>query len=134
MKLSKEEFAEKFISLFPEKKDSLDEHYADFNELLGHIYYADALNEPLIEMLSTNSDNVLISKYCSFIEDMWLNGDDDVVNIVEVTILERLSDDVNVWNRFGKYISNDFIRFINNEVLTENAMMMQVSRLEYNKS
>ena len=85
-------------------------------------------------MLSTNSDNVLISKYCSFIEDMWLNGDDDVVNIVEVTILERLSDDVNVWNRFGKYISNDFIRFINNEVLTENAMIMQVSRLEYNKS
>ena len=134
MKLSKEEFAEKFVSLFPEKKDSPDEHYADFNELLGHIYYADALNEPLIEMLYTNSDNVLISKYCSFIEDMWLNGDDDVVNIVEVTILERLSDDVNVWNRFGKYISNDFIRFINNEVLTENAMMMQVSRLEYNKS
>ena len=57
--------------------------------------------------------------YCSFIEDMWLNGDENVVNIVEVTILERLSDDKSVWNKFGKHISNDFIRFINNVVLAE---------------
>lgn len=133
MKLSKEEFAEKFISLFPEKKQPLDEHYSDYNELLGHIYFAEALNEPLIEMLSSQSDETRISKYCSFIEDMWLNGDEDVVNIVEVTILERLSDDKSVWDCFGKHISNDFIRFINTEVLSENAMMWQVPRLEYNK-
>ena len=133
MKLSKEEFAEKFVALFPDKKQALDEHYADFNELLGHIYFADALNEPLIEMLSSKSDEARISKYCSFIEDMWCNGDEDVVNIVEVTILERLSDNQSVWNRFGKHISNDFIRFINNVVLDENAMMWQVPRLEYNK-
>ena len=92
MKLSKEEFAEKFVSLFPDKRQSLDEHYADYHELLGHIYFADVLNEPLIRMISQNSDKNMISKYCAFIEDMWLNGDEDVVNIVEVTILERLSD------------------------------------------
>ena len=133
MKLSKEEFAEKFVSLFPDKKPILDEHYADFNELLGHIYFADALNEPLIEMLASKTEKTRISEYCTFIEDMWRNGDEDVVNIVEVTILERLSDDKNVWDSFGKHISNDFIRFINTEVLTGNAMMWQVPRLEYNK-
>ena len=133
MKLSKEEFAEKFVSLFPDKKSTLDEHYADFNELLGHIYFADALNEPLIKMLASKTENNHISEYCTFIEDMWLNGDEDVVNIVEVTILERLSDDKTVWDNFGKHISNDFIRFINTEVLTDNAMMWQVPRLEYNK-
>ena len=133
MKLSKEEFAERLVYLFPDKKQALDEHYADFNELFGHIYFAEALNEPLIEMLSSQSDENLISKYCSFVEDMWLNGDEDVVNIVEVTILERLSDDKSVWDCFGKHISNDFIRFINTEVLIENAMMWQVPRLEYNK-
>ena len=133
MKLSKEEFAEKFVSLFPDKKPILDEYYADFNELLGHIYFADALNEPLIEMLASKTEKTRISEYCTFIEDMWRNGDEDVVNIVEVTILERLSDDKNVWESFGKHISNDFIRFINTEVLTGNAMMWQVPRLEYNK-
>ena len=133
MKLSKEEFAEKFVLLFPDTQHLLDEHYSDYNELLGHIFFADVLNEPLIRMISEQSNESIISKYCSFIEDMWLNGDDDVVNIVEVTILERLSDDKRVWNRFGKHISNDFIRFINTEVLTENAMMWQVTRLEYNK-
>ena len=133
MKLSKEEFAEKFVALFPDKRQALDEHYADFNELLGHIFFADALNEPLIELLASNTDDARIPKYCSFIEDMWHNGNEDVVNIVEVTILERLSDDKSVWNKFGKHISNDFIRFINNVVLAENAMMWQVPRLEYNK-
>ena len=133
MKLSKEIFADKFVSLFPYKKQILDKHYSDFNELLGHVYFADALNEPLIKMLSQQDDESRILECCSFIEDMWLNGDEDVVNIVEVTILERLSDDKSVWDKFGKYISNDFIRFINDVVLTENAMMWQVPHLKYNK-
>ena len=133
MKISKEKFAEKFVSLFPDKKQTLDEHYDDYHELLGHIYFSEVLNEPLIEMISHDGDKNMISKYCSFIEDMWLNGDDDVVNIVDVTILERLSDDENVWNIFGKYISNDFIRYINTEAIPENAMMWQVSLLNYNK-
>jgi hypothetical protein len=133
MKLSKEEFAEKFVFLFPEMKQSLDEHYSDYNELLGHIYFAEVLNVPLIKMITEKFDDSVISKYCAFIEDMWQNGDDDVVNIVDVTILERLSDDTAVWKSFGKHISNDFIRYINTEVLVENAMMWQVSRLEYNK-
>ena len=133
MKLSKEEFAEKFVSLFPDKRQSLDEHYADYDELLGHIYFSEVLNEPLIEMISKNGDKNMIQKYCTFIEDMWLNGDDDVVNIVEVTILERLSDDENIWETFGKYISNDFIRYINTEAIPQNAMMWQVSPLNYNR-
>ena len=133
MKLSKEEFAEKFVSLFPDKRQSLDEHYADYDELLGHIYFSEVLNEPLIEMISKNGDKNMIQKYCAFIEDMWLNGDDDVVNIVEVTILERLSDDENIWETFGKYISNDFIRYINTEAIPQNAMMWQVSPLNYNR-
>lgn len=133
MKMTKEEFAEKLVSLFPEKKEALAEHYNDYNDLLGHVFFADELNEPLILMLSQQGDEAMISKLCSFIEDMWRNGDDDVVNIVDVTILERLSDAECVWRSFGKHISNDFIRYINTEVLVGNAMMWQVSRLEYNK-
>lgn len=55
------------------------------------ISFFDVLNEPLIKMLSSQSNEIRISNYCSFIENMWLNGDEDVVNIVEVTILEYLS-------------------------------------------
>lgn len=133
MKLSKEEMAQKLVNLFPEKEQSLKEHYQDYGELLGHIFFADEICCPLFEMLKTNCTNDEIKKYCRFIEDMWLNGNDDVVNVVEVTILERLSDDKNVWLNFGCNLSNDFIRYINTEVLLENAMMWQVDRLEYNK-
>ncbi len=62
MKLSKEEIAEKYVTLFPDKKQALDEHYADFNELLGHIFFADALNEPLIELIVSNTDDARIPK------------------------------------------------------------------------
>ncbi len=133
MKLSVEEFAEKLVMLFPEKKQALDRHYADHNELLGHIFFAAEISEPLISLLSTKGDRALISRYCSFIADMQLNGDEAVVNILEATILERLSDDKNVWDSFGKFIPNDLIRYINTVVIAENAAMQQVSKLKYHK-
>jgi hypothetical protein len=52
------------------------------------------------------------------IELMWAHGDDSVVNVVDVTILERLSDEQERWKRFGTYLTNDFKQYINNDVLT----------------
>lgn len=133
MKISKDEMAQKLVELFPEKEQSLKEHYKDYNELHGHIFFVDEINVPLFKMLQENKTNEIIKKYCSFVEYMWLNGDDYVVNVVEVTILERLSDDKNVWNNFACNISNDFIRYINTGVLVGNTMMWQVNKLEYHK-
>ena len=39
---------------------------------------------------------------------MWIHGDEAVVNVVDVTILERLSDDKETWEKFGTYVTNDF--------------------------
>ncbi|MDE7097879.1 MAG: hypothetical protein K2O60_01860, partial [Ruminococcus sp.] len=108
-------------------------HYEDYNELTAHIFFADEINVPLFELLKQNTDIAEIKKYCSFIEDMWLNGTDDVVNVVDVTILERLSDDATVWKNFGKYISNEFIRYINTDLLLNNSMMYRADKLDYNK-
>lgn len=133
MKLSKEELAERLVTMFPEKKQLLDEHCSYYNGLLGHVFFAEALSEPLIELILRRHDDPHITQYCSFIEDMWRSGDEEAVNIAEVTILERLSDDRDVWNTFGKHISNDLIRYINTEALAGNAMMENVPRLEYHK-
>ena len=38
-----------------------------------------------------------IEMYCKAIEVMWKNGDDEEVNVVDVTILERLSDEECIW-------------------------------------
>lgn len=118
---------------FPEKSGNLLKHYEYYGGLLAHIFFADEISVPLFELLKQNTDITEIKKYCSFIEDMWLNETDDIVNVVDVTILERLSDDSIVWKNFGRYISNDFIRYINTNLLLHNSMMQEVVRLDYNR-
>ena len=121
--MEKTEFADKLIDIFPDKTDSLSNHYEYYGEMLGHIFFAEEINEPLVELLYKDTNTELIKKYCKFIQDMWEFGTEEVVNIVDVTILERLSDDKRVWHNFGKYISPDFKRYINEVSIPNNSMM-----------
>ncbi|MBR1530221.1 MAG: hypothetical protein IJ642_13120 [Oscillospiraceae bacterium] len=133
MKLNKDQFAELFMQEFPDQKDKALEDIEFFGEVLGHVFYTNMLfHEPdLRKMLLTEENPVLIRKYCQFIERMWLDGDDAVINIVAVSLLEDLSDDELCWFHFGKYISEDFKRYINTEVIPNNILMTQVSPLPY---
>lgn len=129
MKAAKEQFANKLVELFPEKKQALIQHYEDFGELRGHIFFGDEINVPLVDLLQKNEAGNKVSSYCRFIEEMWKNGTDDVVNIVNVTIVERLSDDETVWIRFGKNISNGFKLYINDNLIKSNIAMCGVKKL-----
>ena len=70
-----------------------------------------------------------IKKYCDFVEFMWKSGDKEVANIVDVTILEGLSDDKDIWNKFGENISKEFKEYINDDLIPNNVMMKHVSKL-----
>lgn len=109
----------------------LAQHQKDYNEILLHILASELVSEPLIELATVSVDKNAekINKYCRFIEEMWKTGDEDVVNVVEVTILEHLSDDEFVWHLFGSCISEEFREYINTEVLTSNTMMAGVKLL-----
>ncbi|MBR1555353.1 MAG: hypothetical protein IJ644_08185 [Oscillospiraceae bacterium] len=133
MKLDKDQFAELFMQEFPEQKEKALEDIEFFGEVLGHVFYTNMLfHEPdLRELLKENQNPELIRKYCRFIERLWLDGDDAVINIVCVSILEMLFDDEKIWFTFGKYISNDFIRFINTDAIPNNILMTQVPHLPY---
>lgn len=91
----------------------------DFGEVLLHIYASDEVGNQLFDLLQKNEDVLLIEIYCKVIELMWKYGTDEVVNVVDVTLLERLSDDIIVWNRLGEYISVEFKEYINNDSLKE---------------
>ena len=122
--MTKEETAEKLAELFPEKAPALAQHYADYDhQLLAHLFFADEINTPLSSMLRTGSGGKTIQQYCSFVETMYYDGDEDVKNVVEVTILEQLSDEEEVWLRFGTYLSNEFIREINTVLIPRNTML-----------
>lgn len=108
----------------------LKEHIEDFHEILLHVLAGDLVTEPLIDLLKFHPDReATIQKYCDAIEAMWKNGDDAVVNVVDVTILERLSDEEQVWQKFGAFLSDEFRRYINEEALPLNTMMAGVKPL-----
>lgn len=122
--MNKVECAEMLSTFVPDGSRLLTQHLQDYHEILLHIFASEALTNLLYEQLSSIlKSQVIIEKYCGFIEYMWKNGDDEVRNVVDVTILERLSDDSIVWQRFATYISDAFKRYINEEVLHQNLMM-----------
>jgi len=121
--MNKEQCAEIIARLSPDGKQMLENHIATYGEILLHILAGELITEPLIKLLRWNKQVELIPEYCSLIELMWRDGDDDVINVVDVTILECLSDDDKIWYTFGSYISDEFKRYINDEQIPNNLMM-----------
>lgn len=116
--------------LTAEGSQILEEHEKDFNEILLHVLSGDLITSPLMNLLQHHTDRKgTIQLYCKAIEVMWKYGDDTVKNVVDVTILERLSDEEIIWERFGLFISKEFKNYINEEVLKFNLMMGGVKPL-----
>lgn len=118
------------VRLFPEKAGALEEHLRDYGELLGHLFFSEEIVLPLEKLLKEGGEAGEIGKYCDFIEKMWREGTPEVLNVVDVTILEELSDDSLVWTRLGKYLGDDLKTYINHELLKHNIMMSAVPPLE----
>ena len=126
-----DEFCEILIELFPEKKDNLIQHKNDYGKILGHVFLGDEISEILFDLLSNrNGNEELIKKYINCLEMIYKKGNADLLNVLDVTILERLSDDSNVWTNLSNYISNELKDYINNELLNENILMKHVKRMD----
>ena len=87
------------------------------------------LNRYFIKIIYTHKKKWGIQKYISFVERMWSQGDETVQNVVDVTILEYLSDDEEVWIHFGTYISDNFRNYINRELIKQNCAMWHVKQV-----
>ena len=91
-----------------------------FQQILLHTLAGELVNVPLTALLRKNTQPDSIRQYCDVIETMWKQGNDAVANVVEVTILEYLTDDPILWHRFGEYISEEFKKYINAVCIPEN--------------
>ena len=107
---SKEFFAQKLDEL-PAFEGAYQEHLTYYEELLGHVFFGEeTLLGALERLLPANEDRARIRQYIDFVEDMYANGDDDVQNIVGVTILECLGDDETVLRNAFSYFSEELMR------------------------
>lgn len=110
------------IERFPEQRDKIEESMDIDNKLLGHVFAAYAISQPMEKLFYNDKEK--FGKYCELIEELWHYGDDDVQNIIDVTILEDLNTgEVNVWKGLGDFLSEDFKRFINDDLIHSNIVM-----------
>jgi hypothetical protein len=100
-------YAKKYVEIFPEYTQELENHLISYGELLGHVFFGDLINPHLVELLRREVDTDRIEKIFSFINDMYLNGEDDMKNIVVVTILEYLGDDPLILKKAFQFLSEE---------------------------
>jgi hypothetical protein len=124
--MNKDDCVKRIIETFLEHYQLYLQHIRDYGEILLHLFVSEAINEPLCLLLKNRLD---AKAYCEIVEAMWKSGDDEVQNVVDVTVLERLSDDDAVWQQFGKSISSEFRDYINHEVLAQNVLMAAVKKI-----
>lgn len=122
------ECLDRLVEQFPKAEQLYYKHMEQNGVLLSHIFFEDALILPLIMAFEKGKD-AEFARYVGFIEEMWRKGDRDLRNVVDVSLLERISDDTELWQGFGKQISEDFKDYINTDLLLSNVMMQGINRL-----
>lgn len=105
------------LDQFPEQAAVLEEATDLQGNVLGHTFASLAISQPM-EACFFN-DQKKFEKYCYMIEQLWRNGDDDVLNIVNVTILEDLNsfEDPAIWKGAGEFFGDSFKKYINGDMI-----------------
>lgn len=98
------------LSQFPEQARDIDLAYGTDGNILGHVFAYHAISQPMMSLCHT--DQAQFELYCDLLERLWMDGDESILDILNVTILEDLSEDSVVWKRFKEYIGDAFKRYI----------------------
>ena len=109
-KMDMGDFAREFIKIFPENEIEYHSHLMSYGEILGHVFFSNLINQPLSQLLLANENKTEIQKYIDFIEIMYSSGNNDVQNVVVVTILAYLGDEDLVLRNAFTYFSGDIIQ------------------------
>lgn len=121
-KLDEEAIEQIALKWFPEKTEEINRSI-DGVHGFAYGYLEGAFAETLIALLKENSNKAMIRKYCDFMELIWREGDDRVINAMGVTVTESLvSESEDVWIRFGHYLSGPFRDYINKKSVPGNVM------------
>jgi len=88
-----DEIVNEFLDEFPEYIPMYMEHIEFNGEVLPHVFFGETLSEDLLKLIEENKDKVKIDAIFTFLERMAMDGDQEVKNLLMVTILERLGDE-----------------------------------------
>lgn len=91
---------------FPEYKDKILQLDSDVGNDLPHVLYGNFFN-PLIKSVlknHTKSNIIMANRIFDFYEELAISNDDEVRNLLQVTLLENLWDDYDIYIAASKYM------------------------------
>ncbi|KIL74843.1 hypothetical protein [Bacillus badius] len=110
--LNSNNIIEVFLEAVPEIKDIYkDEMEFWEGEFPGlHNIFGDVLNPFLLEQLKTEENSVLLQRIFDFLEKMATSIDSDIDNVLVVTILARIGDDIGWLKKAVKYMGSNTLK------------------------
>lgn len=104
--MSKEskEFFSKMLELLPSTYHSYEESVNRFGEVLETVIIEDILMPEIMKLLRGNENIKLIKEIFEYFEEISNCGDDHLINIFSITVLEILGDDRDILDIAEKYI------------------------------
>lgn len=97
------DLAKYFTESFTEYKPLLQQHIDYNGEVLNHVFFGEC-NEYFIDLISKEKDINKIKSLFKFFERMATRGDDEVKELLSVTILARLGDSKSLLQIAYKYM------------------------------
>lgn len=97
------ELAKLFTENFKEYKPLLQEHIEFNGEILNHVFFGE-FNDDFIELIEKEKEVTKIKQLFNFLEQMATRGDEDVKDLLRVTILAGLGDSRELLQSAYKYM------------------------------
>jgi hypothetical protein len=101
-RITSENLSGKLVAAVPEFAPVLEEHQKDYGEVLNHVLFGDLVR--FVEKAEGRGDWELIDRSLAFLEEALASGDEQVVNVIEVSFVENLepwtSEHEAVFSRF----------------------------------
>jgi hypothetical protein len=92
--------------------EEIKKHKLTYHEILPDILIGQLVLEPLIYYMRNTGDKDNIALYCAFIDLLYEKGNERMKNIVDVTILETIIDDTEIYGIFKKSIGTKLLSHI----------------------
>jgi hypothetical protein len=83
---------ERLRAVLPEFGDTIDEHIVDYDDVLAHVLFGDLTR--FVLDARQRGDDELVARCLAFLDQAMRDGDDQVVNLVQVSFVENIGP----WN------------------------------------
>lgn len=104
MSKKSEEFIENMLSFLPSARDEYFKSVERYGEVLESIIIEDIFMPKVIELLYANNDFILLNRIFNYFEDVANCGEEYLINLFTVAVLEVLGNDKSILDTAIKYM------------------------------